>query len=320
MKLSYNILCVDDEIESLSRAKDDFRKFNAEVGIDVVYHDVSTNPGPREKPEELEQRIREELTQKFKHNIFELILVDLHMKLGINGQKVIEWIRESHSIYRPVIFYSGGTPPADDVAISQLSDAAKSANILGKNLMITSRSGLLALLKEIAGEMHREEHKVNQVRGLLMDQVSEIDAKMIKVISSLWSSIPASEQSKVQKALLERLDHKLKVACEIRKKLRGVSFDDTLKILDDEMEYIGTFARAKILRSILKAIPNLSAQAEDVKDFCNGKVHLMGLRNDYAHKSASDIEIGHDDERCKFIREKSRKYNASLDEAIQHKQ
>jgi CheY-like chemotaxis protein len=316
MKLTYNVLCIDDDISTLVAPKKSFSELNSSVGIETVFHDVEVKIGAREDPSVFRVRIEKKLKELFDEKIFELILVDLHMTGEFNGPDAIKWIRDGHSIYRPIIFYSAGNPVADDTAITQLFEEARKEDILGKNLMITPRGNLGVRMNEISSEMHIEEHKVNQARGLLMDQVSEIDSKMIKAIKSLWLKVPVSEQSKVQKELRERLDQKLKSACSIRKKIRNLNFEDTIDILDSEIKNFDTFTRAKILREILRAIPSLKKNGDEFTKFCNGDGNLNSLRNDYAHKSATEIK-GHDGARCKFIREESRKYNVGLDRAIQ---
>ena len=226
MKLTYNVLCIDDVISSLEATKKSFSDFNKSVGIDTVFHNVEVKIGARNLPPDFKKRIEAELKSLFEEKVFELILVDLHMTGGFDGPDAIKWIRDGHSIYRPIIFYSAGNPAADQTATSQLIAEASKEDILGKNLMITPRSNLAARLIEISREMHVEEHRVNQVRGLLMDQVSEIDSKMIKAINLLGLLVPAANQSTVQKELLVRLKSKLKTACNLFKKLRKLNYEE----------------------------------------------------------------------------------------------
>ena len=237
------------------------------------------------------------------------------MGSGVNGSDIVEWIRESHSIYRPIIFYSAGSTLTDESALKDLNEAAENARMLGKNFMTTPRSRLSALLSDIAKEMHREEHKVNQVRGLLMDQVGEIDAKVIKSIDTLWLEVPIKTQPKVQKELNDRLFDKLKKACSLYKLLRRMKYEQVAELLVANVTNIDAFARAKVLREMLRAIPKFAENGKVLSPLCNDKGGLMDLRNDYAHKSIEEIE-GHDDKRFKFIREESRKHNLNLDNVL----
>ncbi len=113
MRLTYNVLWIDDNLSRLSGVKGDFEDCNSEVGIETVYHDIDAKLGARETPEQFEERVANLISEKFldSEQYYELILVDLHMGPKVddlevfNGAKVIEIIRDSHNIYSPIIFY-----------------------------------------------------------------------------------------------------------------------------------------------------------------------------------------------------------------------
>ncbi|MDP9759082.1 response regulator [Agrobacterium tumefaciens] len=186
MKLSYNVLCIDDRLSTLRRNKNRFSELNEEVGIEVVYQDIDAAAGPdeTEKPEYL-ARLKQDIDAAYATKVFDLILIDLHLNNDVEGHELIEFIRDKHSIYRPVIFYSAGQNPTGEAqARFQLEQAATKSGVYGKNVLLTPRQGIDDLLGEIAREMHKEEHKINQVRGLLMDRVSELEANIIKVLAN----------------------------------------------------------------------------------------------------------------------------------------
>lgn len=313
MKLKYNVLCVDDDISSLSTSKDDFANFNREVGIEIDYQDIEVSIGAHEDQNIFKARITAELSSKFKQTTFDLILVDLHMTGGIKGDDVIKEIRKSHTIYRPIIFYSAGNPTSDEEAIRQLNKKAEEEGIFGKSIFITSRNKLIRLLKDIAEEMHKEEHKINQVRGLLMDRVSEIDAKitlsMIK--GRLWEEISHDKRERIVKKFKDRVLGKKESSEKLWEKIEKYDFDAIKSFFLGKEDPLDMNTKSEVLREVLRAIPKFNKKGKTLSEFYNNKNGhpcLAAIRNLYAHKIADHLEAEHNDERCRFIREESRRH------------
>jgi len=70
MKLTYNVLCVDDRIKSLDEEKKFLSNFNMTVGIKTKYTDIEVKPSPREEPTAFLKRILTEIKEAFAKNIY----------------------------------------------------------------------------------------------------------------------------------------------------------------------------------------------------------------------------------------------------------
>ncbi|MBL4618366.1 MAG: hypothetical protein JKY46_11790 [Robiginitomaculum sp.] len=305
MKLQYNILCIDNIISSLVETKSDITEFNDNVGINVEFHDVEVSIGAREEDDDFRLRIMEEIETHFAKTSFELILVDLHMTGGVTGDDVISVIRESHSMYRPIIFYSEGEPSGDDVAVQELTAAALSAGLNGKSIFISGRDNLSALAFGIFKEMHNEEHKVNRVRGLLMDRVSEFDAKIIEISKNegLWKQIPKENKNKIVTEFKRFLAKDKKDADQIYKRVNRMDIDEIQTLVSSDSRDISTFRKGSLLRALFRYIEKFKTNGDVLSDGINGDDSMIGIRNTFAHTTSEDLGFEQSPETCKHIRE-----------------
>jgi len=310
MKLTYNVLCVDDRISTLDKTQSDLFEFNNNVGIETKYTDIEVKPGPRENPDDFWLRILTEIEEAFAENIYDMILVDLHMPLKVSGVDVIHSIRNSHTIYRPIIFYSAGDPKTDDNAIEQLNAAIRQAELLGKGVFITSRRDLINKAKDIFTEMHNEEHKVNRVRGLLMDRVSELDASIVELVQndSLWDLVPDGQgKNKIVSEFRGYLQKDCEKANTLLETIKQFDINAIQDFLKNNPKDVSTYRKGYLLRSILKQAEELKPFAEVLKEGIEGDTSLRGLRNEYGHTTVEKLNNTHTVEKCISIRNESRR-------------
>ena len=320
VKLQYNILCIDDNLSTLLRVKEDFEDFNEEVGIDVSFHDVDAKIKATESQEEFRSRITQSIEESFagEDNVFDFILVDLHLgpvsPEDFNGSDVIKLIRDSHSIYRPIVFYSAGSPASSDTATLQLEEATKASGISGRSVFIVARDELSSFLSGIANEMHSEEHKINHVRGLLMDQVSELDARIINAIGQkkIWENVQEGKRNKVTKEFKRRVSQRHKSTAAIFEETKDMEYDEIQEYILKNPRDVDTFSKAKILREMLKYIDNLKKHGEILSEGINGDNSIIAIRNSYGHSLADKLKEDHDSVKCKLIRNETRRQVANI--------
>jgi CheY-like chemotaxis protein len=325
VKLTYNVLCLDDKISLLDDDKKNLSLFNSNVGIETKYTDIEVKIGPRDDPENFWMNIVGKIEESFTENTFDMILVDLHMG-ALSGADIIDSIRNNHTIYRPIIFYSAGEPETDDEAIRQLNEAATETNLLGKSVLITSRKTLYNKASSIFSEMHNEEHKVNRVRGLLMDRVSEFDASVGDLVQNedLFKLIPAGAA-------------KTKILFDVNKYLkadldRAEGLYNEIKLLDvgglqDFIKAnpigISTYRKGYLLKAILKQVDVAKGFSDILSEGIDGLIrneigdevkNLREIRNEYGHITAENLEAIHTDEKCIHIRKEARRQLKNIDD------
>jgi len=320
MRLNYNVLCIDDEIDSLADTKKSLIAHNEAVGISTNFVDQPVVRTAREtNVEKFKERIFAEIDEKFKSLTFDLILVDLHIGENFKGGEVVGPIR-NQTIYRPIIFFSGGQPAGEETAIAQLNDSIAKNNLAGKSVFLSTRGAKLNDdLRKICSEMHEEEHKINAGRGLLMDRTSEVDAKVLGHIrnEAAWSKLTAEQSNvafkKIAKILRSKGARARVNSCILAKLGNGnfESFKSWLIGSDEKEIYLkfDSFTRNQILRELLRVQPDFSARGDTHSRYF--KPHednpsISQIRNEYAHQTAAAIEPSHDRNRCKHIRNELR--------------
>lgn len=323
MKLHYNVLCIDDKIPRLKEIKDPFDDLNHSIGIDVSYVDISTKIKPKEDPTDFRRRITEEISKHFtpESPFFDLILVDLHFGPKVdevevfNGSNVIEIIRRTHTLYRPIVFYSSGEPETHSDAVEQLEKVAKSSEIYGMSVFTKPFDELALFVQRIAKEMHFEEHKINSVRGLLMDQVSELDANIITAIedSTLWNSVPEANRPAVIREFKRGVQHQHTKIDKLSLETKDLEYDAVRNYVIEHNGRLDMFCKGKILREILRYIEPLKKNGEILSDAINpGEKSISIIRNSYAHRTAEALNATHDVPKCKLIREETKRQIANI--------
>jgi CheY-like chemotaxis protein len=338
MRLDYTVLCIDDNISSLRTTKRDLRRHNNNVGINTKFVDVPVVQAARAETniDVFKARIFSDIASKFKANQIDLVIVDLHLG-AIKGHEIIDHIRHNQTMYRPIVFYSGGegeqvgTPK--EHATNQLQDGLKKAQLVGKSVFISFRGDNLRKdLRGICDEMHDEEHKLNASRGLLMERTSEIDAKILGHLrkKETWKSSDPKTQAKIQKIVMDELKRQRKNAFKNACEKRGLHRSGFEPFVDwicnseetDVARGLDAFSRNNLVRELLK----MSDETKDAGDIHStyfkgdrNPPHLNKIRNVYAHQTEEKIGDTHNDEMCKYIREEVRLHLENVNEVTSKK-
>lgn len=318
MKLSYHVLCIDDKISLLDDPKRNLSAFNDAIGIETKFWDIKALPTAREDEIAFQSRLEDEIKKAFVENTYDMILVDLHMPLGVTGADLIYTIRKNHTIYRPIIFYSAGEPEVDDEAIKQLYEASRKTDLLGKSVLITSRKTLYDKAASIFSEMHAEEHKVNHVRGLLMDRVSEFDASVGELVQNekLFSLVSGEDKPRIASDVISYLKSDLDRSQQLYNNIKQLKFAEILKFIEEHPKDISTYRKGYLLKDILRKIEVTKELAGILSEGIDGERpdhkggtirNLRELRNEYGHVKADNLEATHTIEKCIHIRKEARR-------------
>jgi len=162
--------------------------------------------------------------------------------------------------------------------------------------------------------MHKEEHKINRVRGLLMDQVSELDARIINAIATkkLWDDVQKNKREKVTKEFKERINSQKNASINIFEITENMNYDQIQEYIISNPRSVNTFTKAKVLREMLRHINHLKEYGVVLSQGINGENSLNAIRNSYGHQIADELTKTHDTAKCKLIREESRRQVDSI--------
>ncbi len=301
MKTSYNIIWVDDDPSSTDTDQADVSDFLEEYGIRA---DITFVEAP------VDGSIREKLEHHLTDPDLDLLLVDYHME-GLSGDQLVKVIRESDHIYLPVIFYSSST-------VDDLLNAVRDAALDG--VYIANRDFLINKIRDVVNSLLVKEQTVKQVRGLLMEGVSEIDTRFEEIFFRTWDDCTEIQKSGLEGYLKKIIIEKAKSA----KKRCGefpseaAAFDEHIRSSFLTANY-DTYTRWRLTNKILELVGHTPADLQTLKEFVNredGQAPLNNLRNDYAHKSRKLLSDEHSLERCIEIRRELRSQFANIDSIL----
>ncbi len=299
MKISYKILWIDDEPNQIEEDRKNIEEFLEEFGIraDIL---IITNSKDKSIPKLIGEP---EL---------DILLVDFRMD-GKDGAELVEEIRNSHHVYLPVIFYS-----SSDLEV--ILEAASEAKLDG--VYLAQRDYLTQKFKNVAKSLLNKEHTTKRTRGLLMEEVSEIDARFKEIYTHIWERISVKDQEKLIKYLKKIIEKRAQSTRE-----KWENFPDELEEFSDHMgnhflsKHYDTYTRWRVVGEMLEYLDDdLGDSREILKEFVSrrGGDSLNNLRNTYAHTTRQELQESHSEEKCVEIRQEIHRQQDNIDRIVEN--
>ncbi len=313
MKTHYKILWIDDEHRNLRGYKNALRMFLDSHGILLEIKEIEVTGDEITTEQETFQEAVADLD-------LDMAFIDFNMPT--QGSEIIQHIRKDLQHYHlPILFYTSDTNAQESLQKSMfaVNKSERKSNKIADGIYFCDRDHITDKAELILGSLLKKESRPQQIRGLLMDRVSEIDANITKCIKNLWEQVPNGEQINILKTLQERLEKSASGSSDLSDQFKRLTYTEVAQFIEDNKKNIGTFAKAKVLREVLRYIDNCKVNGQILSDFCHNKSNeecLNNLRNIYAHDTEVALSSLHNDAHCKFIREESRKHLENLMELL----
>ena len=299
MKTSYKILWIDDEPGSIREDQENVETFLEKFGI---YADISViAPSEDESASVL-------IRGHIENPELDILLVDYHME-GMDGDELVRQIRYTDHVYLPVIFYSSS-------GIDAILKAAYDAQLDG--VYFTDKNYIIQKFEEVALSLLNKEHTTKRTRGLLMEGVSEIDAKFKDVYRQVWEKLTEKDKRNLIKNLEDIIAGKAKDANK-----RLDRFPTDLKGFSSHMdnEFLSksydTYTRWRVVSKMLEYVGYNLDSREILKEFgLQEEGKLLKLRNTYAHTTRQELQKSHSTEKCVEIRRELRRQQSNIDHIV----
>lgn len=170
------------------------------------------------------------------------------------------------------------------------------------------------------GSLLVREQTIKQVRGLLMEGVSEIDAQFFEIVQKVWPKLNDQQHAEIETYLKTIVEERSKAAAKKAENfpVGGDEFGGHLMEQFLTASY-DTYTRWRLTKKILSLsghTPDCIGELEKFAGTSNGAASLNSLRNDYAHKSRKSLAENHDDARCVQIRKALRSQAANIDSIL----
>ena len=308
MKTEYKVLWIDDDHDRVRGDRRSIKTFLDEYGIELIVNEIEVTD---------DNCPTQEVSFSDAISDLDLDMVFIDFNMPEQGDKIISHIRkELHHYHLPILFYTGDDEPEKILPkiFTESLVADPSFLNISDGIYFCVRDHIFDKAKLILTSLLTKEKTPQRVRGLLMDRVSEIDAKIMQAFTPLWGKVPDEHKEKIRGKIIEKLTSRQRNSKIALDGATTKSYDDLEPFMSDKSNRsIDTHFRAEILREILRHIEDSKALGDTLSSFYNRPLAgsgqtdcLVNLRNDYAHKTAAEILDNHDDERCKFIRTETR--------------
>lgn len=302
MKLEYKILWLDDSIHEFieDRHINKIKNFLEEEGFEAKIITINQVSDFFEKLD----------------NSFDLILTDFHMN-DMNGDEVIKKIREESNIFTEILFYT-----------SQL-DLKNTNNLDRVSFLQTTNNHhkqVIEKIKVLIGLTIRKFHDIRVMRGMIMNEVIDMDNKKLEIIKQYAKINDKSEINNLKNEIIE------KISQNFSKKLSYINGNWKTKdngfhkLIKDNFVFSSDY-KIQALGWILHKL-SLDNFSENYQE------EIINTRNRFAHATllqetdgdgktlreyfkSSDNGITFDEKLCKTIRKNIRKHKTNLEKLAQ---
>lgn len=294
MKLNYNIIWVDDKIETrpyLSMKKDllDFitnEFFNCQIEEAEDFN-------------EFEKLFKDDKT-------YDLIITDLSLNNGTTGKEVIDFIRDNKHNHTEIFFYSANTQLRQQELIN--SNRITFYQLTEGNYK-ELKDEIIDLVKLTISKF---QHIVS-MRGLIMNEVSSLDAQMLDIVTTYIKN--TGEESIIHSVLDDLINFHSE---KLKKSEKYKQQNNINKVISDPVLF-SSFQRANAIENII----NTKGLENFIDDF---KTNVIKTRNNFAHAAfMKDHETGREyfqdkkdgidfnEDKCRDIRKNINIHKKNLD-------
>lgn len=305
MKTHYKILWIDDQHRYLRGDVRSLTRFLEEHGIELIVVPVTVT---EDEPPTQQQSFKDTVAD------LDLDMVFIDFNMPEQGNEIIHYIRKDlHHYYLPILFYTSDANAQQTLqnSILAVNESESEADKVADGIYFCDREHIADKAKLILTSLLKKESRPQQTRGLLMDRVSEIDANITECITKYWEEVPEEKREKLVKTVNKRLSSRAASSRLLKCELNEVDYDNIPDFITAKKLAIDTTARAIILREVLKHVGGRNKAAQTLLSFFQNEETfecLNSIRNTYAHETEKNISENHDEAKCKFIREESRRH------------
>jgi hypothetical protein len=302
MKIDYNILWFEDVKESFDTKK----KFVKEIVEDFGFN----FPEPRNE-------VNGDNIDDIRYENYDLMIVDLNLGRD-RGTILIDRIRKM-DVYTEVVFYSSDGEDAVRNALREYQiDGAYCAGRANEDFEEKVRKVIETTVKKV--------QDVNNMRGLIMAETSDLDRKMIEIIAS-FTHRQKGHSDTLNKYVFEKV---AKFHAELNKKFDDIAKENNINSLAKSSLSFDSYKKAQAIQKIiallnkgeLKPLASFTEQYnQDVIQVRNIFAHVTETMEGGKKVLVSEITGRREvftHERCKEIRKLLIKHSKSLDQINSH--
>lgn len=313
MKLKYKILWIDDDTDAIERPKNQIKKYlEDDYGFECNEEDVVV----KDYDEFENDYVYEDSGKKIvKDSIkeFDLLLVDFDLgEEGQTGDILINLIRTK--VYSEILFYSTN--------YSDLRSKLNNNDFMD-GVFTSSRDELEEKTKKLINVTIKKVQDVNNLRGLIMAEVAELDRIKKRIIQKFSKDADAEFKKYIKEDVFSKIKQELEaLQCLVKVEDSECSYDEIdLEKLQKNFFY-DSFKKS---RTVFK-VKNLNAKCKEIpfvhQDYYD---NVIKKRNVFAHEEensrvdgtkylnySNGTPLEFNEEHCIQIRKDIKKYKELL--------
>lgn len=303
MKLSYKILWVDNEDGIYNNHKNEIETHLKELGFNPKIQFITD--------------FQEYKKQNLDLTSFDLFILDYKLKNGENGNKIVKDIREEHSIYTEILFYSS----VPEAARKQIFDDKLNGVYVSSRSFDDFEEDSLGLIDVTI----KKTQDINNLRGLIMAEVAELDRLKEKII---LKASPKIDDKAIEKYTLKKVKDSGNGNRNKAQKFLDEISEITFEILFTNLGFIDSNKKAMATGEILEKL-NIAGLITK-QDFTQPYIdNILAKRNKFAHVEECDgkdekgnackviADIPFTAEKCIEIRKEINDYKIILNEILE---
>lgn len=311
MKLKYKILWIEDELDSIERPKNQIQRYlEDEYGFECSEDDIVIKDYDEFEEEYIyEENQRKRVKDSIKE--FDLLLVDFNLgEEEQTGDKLIDIIRDG--IYSEILFYS-----------SELESINKKLNNHFIDGVFTSdREHLEDKIKKLINVTIKKVQDVNNLRGLIMAEVAELDRIKKNIIQKFNKEADSEFKKYIKEDVFSKIKKDLEsLSCLVKVEDSECSHDEiNLEELQNNFFY-DSFKKSRTVNKIKnKKCNHIAFNHEDYRKDVIAKRNVLAHQKEDEDMSGKFLLYPNGDrlefteEHCIKIRKDIKKYKKHLED------
>ncbi|MBP1640472.1 MAG: hypothetical protein H6Q17_2055 [Bacteroidetes bacterium] len=301
MTIEYNILWVEDDTSWYDTTKEIFSDTLNDLGFNLISKRCVTLV-------DVKAEIAKDNLKKF-----DLLLIDFTLGGSDTGEQIIQFIRDikENPILTDIIFYSS--------AVENVKDSMQKNSLEG--VYTADRKEIEDKFKKVVNTTTKKVQDLNNMRGLIMAETSDIDKSMFEIVSTTLDKNSFELRDKLTETIISNVEKKVKSKSKVFNKYQSQGKIE--KIITDPLMF-DACEKLKAVQYIFEKVDHEIANKHKSNSFAESYGKIIKKRNLLGHETPKEIdgkkligsganEFEFNDDFCNEIRKEVRKHSSDLD-------
>lgn len=265
MNLEYKILWFENESDWFDSIIDDVKEI-----IEDIFGFKFVSPT---------REIDDSNFENLRFEDYDLVLMDYNLENAPNGDTIIQRLRDNE-IYTDVVFYSSRGEHF-------VREKMKENGIDGVYCVSRDSAPFIQKVQKIIQTTIKKVQDLNNMRGLIMAETSDIDKSMFEIISNTLHKNSFELRDKLKETIVSNVEKKIESKSKYFNKCQ--SNDEIAKIIKDPLMF-DACEKLKALQFIFEEADHEVANRHKSNSFADNYGKIITKRNLLGHETPREID------------------------------